>query len=260
MKLRHRVFQKKEVKKQAKPERWYCNYFKTWIPGTPDREWKPTEVIEIIRLQTCAQGLICPTSVRGFYQLWEKQRGCCALTGNRFCQGGFFDVGIDIIDSSKEFTFDNTQLVLFPLSYIKSRVPHRSPSHPSRYDKDRESGRLAFVLLDQIIGICDQIFYDFPINYIYTSFGLGDWFRLELRYLTYDVRYLQKFHDLYIQRITINNGMMYTDHTEYDLSTPGCDPIDKIITVLQQTLISRLLSYSLAIIKQWHSQDLPNPN
>lgn len=62
-------------------------------------------------------------SVEDILGLWNKQNGLCALSGIELKNNeDIFNASLDRIDSDKEYTIDNIQLVLKEVNYMKQSL------------------------------------------------------------------------------------------------------------------------------------------
>lgn len=97
-------------------------------------EYSPfRDMLASAKRRSAKAGKICTLTLQDVKNLWLKQDGCCAYTGEKLSLGGLRSVrrlrgyttaSLDRIDSVGSYTVENVQIVHVAINFMKHELSH----------------------------------------------------------------------------------------------------------------------------------------
>jgi hypothetical protein len=99
-----------------------------------------------------------PHDSKWLRKLWQKQEGCCAITGHRFvCNSDVFDLGIDADTYGAAFSLHhNARLVIAPIAIHRRHLGCKRPSIVRPKAAALLGSRLVRILVDELFDRLEQ--------------------------------------------------------------------------------------------------------
>lgn len=253
-------------------------YYPTGANSSADfpPQWEQYQAIQLIDFYaavSCGTGTTLHKTMRScwrtFAKVYEKQRGCCAVTGVRLIGGPSFGsngIGIDLKSHSRKIDRYNLRLVSAPIAVTRSRYPvYREPIYcniPPTIQKRNEILYLIFVELMKLfeqrnpfkhLPVATTVQYDklaFYINLIdiHRDPSKEDYVKSALATYEFSTVFLRD-DTIIVLAPALSYGLRYQYYSPVEKRIPLCEPGDFIEQMY--TMITSNCSFRLRdIIRQ----------